>query len=270
MSILKENEWEKINQIIIKINDSNNITKLKKVFLQEVRKLIYFDLGDYCMCKITGHEAVNLIDPVVVSKYPKVFEQLFNLTYERQFGQADYTKWIVFNKDSMVYKESELISLEARQKSTYFQNYLKPTKLTNVIGMTVCDNGVCLGVVSLYRTDKHGDYTERDKYILEQLRPHLNSKMISNLNAEQRELGNKHDKVNSLYSRKYGLTKREVQILIMVSQGKGYKDIAESIFISVNTVKKHMTSIFVKFHVKNRVQLINFLIQNEKDIFIRS
>jgi two-component system NarL family response regulator len=52
------------------------------------------------------------------------------------------------------------------------------------------------------------------------------------------------------------LTDREKQVLAMMAQGKTNKEIGESLFISENTVKVHMSRILAKLHVRNRQQAV--------------
>jgi DNA-binding CsgD family transcriptional regulator len=52
------------------------------------------------------------------------------------------------------------------------------------------------------------------------------------------------------------LTPRECELVKLVLQGKSNSDIERSLFISVHTVKNHLTSIYLKLGVKNRMQLV--------------
>jgi DNA-binding NarL/FixJ family response regulator len=54
-----------------------------------------------------------------------------------------------------------------------------------------------------------------------------------------------------------GLSKRENEILQYLSQGLLYKEIAAALFISSETVRKHVYHIYEKLHVGNRVEAIN-------------
>jgi len=54
----------------------------------------------------------------------------------------------------------------------------------------------------------------------------------------------------------YGLTKREKEIIIQAEKGISNKEIAQALFISELTVKKHLSNIFSKLDVKNRQSLI--------------
>lgn len=54
-----------------------------------------------------------------------------------------------------------------------------------------------------------------------------------------------------------GLSKRESQILNLLSKGLLYKEIADQLGISVSTVRQHIHKIYEKLHVQNRTEAIN-------------
>jgi len=54
----------------------------------------------------------------------------------------------------------------------------------------------------------------------------------------------------------YGLSKRETEILEQIDLGKSNQEIADDLFISISTVKTHISNLFSKLDVKNRVQAI--------------
>ena len=53
------------------------------------------------------------------------------------------------------------------------------------------------------------------------------------------------------------LSNRENEILQLLAQGMLYKEIAARLFISQETVRKHVYHIYEKMHVNNRVEAIN-------------
>ena len=53
--------------------------------------------------------------------------------------------------------------------------------------------------------------------------------------------------------KEFKLTKREVVVLKLISMGCSNRQIAARLFISEQTVKKHMRNIFTKLEVSNRV-----------------
>lgn len=53
------------------------------------------------------------------------------------------------------------------------------------------------------------------------------------------------------------LSNREMEILEMLSKGLVYKEIADQLSISSETVRKHVYNIYNKLHVSNRVEAVN-------------
>jgi len=55
---------------------------------------------------------------------------------------------------------------------------------------------------------------------------------------------------------RYGLSDRETQVLALVLRGRLNKEIAAELFVSTETVKKHLYNIFRKTSVRSRLQLL--------------
>jgi DNA-binding NarL/FixJ family response regulator len=53
------------------------------------------------------------------------------------------------------------------------------------------------------------------------------------------------------------LSRREKEILESLSRGLLYKEISDALFISTETVRKHVYHIYEKLHVNNRVEAVN-------------
>lgn len=62
-----------------------------------------------------------------------------------------------------------------------------------------------------------------------------------------------------LFSDKFGISRRETEVMELICKGMTNQEISDSLFISVQTVKDHIHRIFLKTGVKNRVQLTNLL-----------
>jgi DNA-binding NarL/FixJ family response regulator len=52
------------------------------------------------------------------------------------------------------------------------------------------------------------------------------------------------------------LTEREEEILSLVAQGKGNQEIAKELFVSLKTVRNHVSNIFLKLQVADRAQAV--------------
>jgi DNA-binding NarL/FixJ family response regulator len=55
------------------------------------------------------------------------------------------------------------------------------------------------------------------------------------------------------------LTEREDEILRLIAKGARDREIAEQLFISESTVKKHVQNVLRKLHARNRVEAVSYL-----------
>lgn len=58
------------------------------------------------------------------------------------------------------------------------------------------------------------------------------------------------------------LSDRESEVANLVSKGKSNAEIASELFISINTVKKHITNILSKLSLKDRMQITIHILEN--------
>lgn len=71
--------------------------------------------------------------------------------------------------------------------------------------------------------------------------------------------------VESFQKKQIGsLTDKENQVLDLLSDGKTYASIAETLNLSINTIKFHVRNIYEKLHVSNKNELID-LIKNKSN-----
>jgi LuxR family maltose regulon positive regulatory protein len=52
------------------------------------------------------------------------------------------------------------------------------------------------------------------------------------------------------------LTRRETEVLVLLSQNLSYKEIAAQLVITLNTVKKHASPVYAKLGVNNRADAL--------------
>ncbi|MBW2369706.1 MAG: hypothetical protein JRH15_17685 [Deltaproteobacteria bacterium] len=61
--------------------------------------------------------------------------------------------------------------------------------------------------------------------------------------------------------KRYGVTRREVDVIDLVYQGFKHSEIAEKLFISKYTVNSHIASIYEKLGVHNRTRLLHLIVE---------
>ena len=63
-------------------------------------------------------------------------------------------------------------------------------------------------------------------------------------------------KIDETIFKNTGITKREHEVLQLMANGYSNQEIADRLFVSLNTIKTHSSSLFVKLDVKRRTQAI--------------
>ncbi|NLK43491.1 MAG: response regulator transcription factor [Tissierellia bacterium] len=71
-----------------------------------------------------------------------------------------------------------------------------------------------------------------------------------------------HTSVDKSIEQINSLTNREYEVLILIAEGLNNKDIAERLYISEKTVKNHVSNIFKKLDLNDRVQAAIFAYKN--------
>lgn len=141
------------------------------------------------------------------------------------------------------------------------QNFKTQRKKINVLVLTVHNEveylmkAVDIGVNGYILKDSESaelkkaifSVADGETYIQPSLIPTLNSKMI--------EKNKDEGKIDSL-------TKRELEVLKLLSVGMFNKEVAEKLSISERTVKNHISNIFKKLEVTDRTQAAVFAIRN--------
>ena len=65
-----------------------------------------------------------------------------------------------------------------------------------------------------------------------------------------------HGEKNNEEAKRLGLSQRELEVLELMSAGLSNQEIADKLFVSLNTIKTHSAKIFEKMNVKRRTQAV--------------
>ncbi len=62
--------------------------------------------------------------------------------------------------------------------------------------------------------------------------------------------------LNKSAAKKYQLSDRELEVLQLLADGLSNQEIADKLFVSLNTTKTHLSNLYSKLHVKRRTQAV--------------
>jgi len=62
--------------------------------------------------------------------------------------------------------------------------------------------------------------------------------------------------LNEFELQRLGISKRELEVLELISRGLSNQQIADTLFVSLNTIKTHSSNLFLKLDVNRRTQAV--------------
>ncbi len=251
MPFLTEYEWMLLNEITYKIHAVEHSSAMRRQFLELLRMLIPYNHASFYLA--SREEDRVLSDPVTVNI------PLEKLKEYEEYEDIDYTRWIFTSGKNMAYRETDLFSKTERESSRFYREFYCKHDIHYSAQLSLAFHEQFLGIVSLYRPRGEEDFTEKDVFILEQLKEHLSLRLFHDRHSDPFLTPETTAPAGpDLPSERFDLTAREIEILSLILNGLSNQDIAERLFISEHTVKKHLINIYKKLRVKNRMQLLKF------------
>lgn len=284
-------KWKEVDEVIKEIS-TKNITLLnsettlfyynviatlqmkEKNFLEAEKTLNHaIELGKRDNPKHVAAVYIKLIDLAELKKDISMAEKAFDnaVFYSKKYKMLIYEKFVYYimshfyaemkdyekayiNQEigvSLTYKYSTntfngkltILDKELLDKRKNIEiNYEKKIRyllLTCLIGTIA----FLIVVIKLYYSNK-----EKNRFIQRE-----NTRMRIELENLMKESNDKGDKL--LQIENYNLTERQTDIINLVKQGKTNKEIGEKLFISENTVKYHLKTIYKVLGIENRLEL---------------
>ena len=247
--MLKEFEWKRISEILLQLYKQESAAAIGTAFLKSIQSLIRHNQSNFRVFDpVSGHEFLG--DAVFMGiddeKVPSFYE---NVSIEKDYLSNYYTY-----DSSLVYCDTDVLSQEIREKTDFYRNYLLPQKVPYVCGIIIIQDGNLMGIANLFRSREWGDFTEKECYILEILKPHLTNLLIKSIKNKDNSLFNQNlidERLNKL-----PITAREREITNLILKGNSNADIAGGLGVSLSTVKKHIYNIFLKLNINSKLELI--------------
>lgn len=244
-------EWKKLDDIIFLINSTSSVKTIQEEVLSELYPLVPYESASFYLPDDTHN--TNLIGSPVV----KNWDQQGIQDYLEYFQKVDYALWVFRLRESLVYRDTDLVQDSLRQKTEFYNDFLRSKGLYYAGGISIIHNQILCGALTLFRSKKSDDFSSKEMDILSHLKRHLGNRMYQLLYTQTGALSS--PVIQHLESTEHGLTNRERQIAELIYQGLDTVQIATVLYISPKTVKKHLDNLFKKVNIHSRVELVKIL-----------
>ena len=166
-------------------------------------------------------------------------------------GPCPITDYRVRTGDLSAIRMSDVIGRLRYRESPFYREYFQPVGLDHVLDLGLStDRGRYRSIV-LIRGRDDANFSERDRAVLELLRPHLRAREAR---ADLERRAHDPDRITGSDAgpTTTSLTAREREILRLVREGKTNTEIAGELWVSPSTVKKHLENVYNKLGVASR------------------
>jgi DNA-binding CsgD family transcriptional regulator len=136
-------------------------------------------------------------------------------------------------------KLSDFVSVGRLRRSRVYALWFRPQGIQHELNVAIPSPPWHTKTFLFDRAPGSPDFTERDRLVLDLLQPHLARLWRRALPGSVSHTG-------------LGLTSRELQVLAWVARGKTNREIAETLWITPATVRKHLENIYAKLGVRTR------------------
>jgi DNA-binding CsgD family transcriptional regulator len=141
---------------------------------------------------------------------------------------------------------SDVISVRKLVNSRVYADWFRPAGIAAELEAGIARSRALTRNFILDRA--HGDFSARDRAVLELVRPHL-ARIEETTRLRAAASAYEPDELDRL-------TAREAEILELVATGLTNAAIAERLWISPGTVKKHLDNVYAKLGVANRTAAV--------------
>lgn len=250
-SKLRANLWQYIVEFLTKTTFITTLDEYGYTILNEISSYIPYDaahLISYDNKQIMDFKKINISDKAIED-------------YNNYYQQKDIIKARFFNERNAS-KSSLIIDYREWRKTEFFNDFLLPNKFYYLCGIDIHHNNYLLATLTLIRSKKSKDFTTTDLLFLNRIATCIGNHLYLLKELTYNSANNLTFKeIQKERIRSLELTPREIEIARLVKSGLTNKEISSQLFISKNTVKKHLQNIYNKCDVSNKVSLVSKLHQ---------
>lgn len=245
---LLQRDYEFILDTVYRVNMTDSVELYALEALDCICTLIPCDQGTF----FPFDEERGFYGAYSVGDKPLLFDEFLAGGFENE----TIFKFMSVKTHPYAFRDSDLIPEEVLLGSRLYneiyanQGIHWPLRIELIYG-----NGL-IGQFALFNRKETGDFSSKDVHIGNLLASHLTLK-LHELQCAESGSGLPGSSIAGLS--KYGLTQRETEVIGLISAGMLDVEIAEKLFISVSTVKKHVYNSYAKIGVNNRTQLMALL-----------
>ena len=244
-----------LSNIINKIQSETDNDEFRRRVLDIITVIIPCDQASFYTTAEANGKIVLEDDPILCN----IAEDIID-SYKNKYVYMDYVIWLIENTKEIVFRETDLLEDSLRLNTEYYKELYSQIGIQYSLQACLYYSGKMIGLITLFRKKESGDFSDDDVFWLELLQTHISRKLYEIKHGREhiKEGIKASDKENAMLSKQEDMkmTSREQEIVNYILEGYTNEELAEELYISVNTVKKHLANIYLKLGIKSRWELL--------------
>lgn len=250
--MLTENEWNTINNILLELYTIDNLDSFAQRIMKLIRMLISYNKGWFLLLNDT--QKIQREKSYFIGFEKSVQDKYIDIYYDEDYLQYIYG----FTSETSVYKDTDILASDIREKTDFYINFLQPEDIVFGCGIILVRSSEITGIFNLFRDKKSDDFNDKEIYILNILKKHIENILYTVTNANSVKMLSGRNITG--FADLYGFTTRETDVFSLLYKGFSNQEISDTLIISVSTVKKHIYNIYTKTGVSSRGQLMSLFL----------
>ncbi len=244
-------DWAAVNELALWLHGQGDLMSLRDGIVERVGELVPHSATMFDLCRMRDGR-MEFFSPA-----SRGIQQEWLEEYYRTYASQDYTTWSFSTESAITYRDFDLISPALRDASPIYRGWMEPQGLYFGMGCTIVANKTMYGTLTLFRGRDEGNFTDAEVASLRELMRHL---CVHFGTTWPRGLGGSGSAGGIVDGA--GMTSREEEVCALLAAGRTNRQIAQELYISESTAKKHVNAIYRKLGVRNRVELARVLLED--------
>ena len=248
---LHEMEWQFAFEAVLHLNSCTSLSEFAELVLDRVATMIPCEksvfLAQGPLSKIAAFALRGFDDSQAESIISEDFDVLV------------HPLSVAASHELKTERDSSFLPRNLADESPTYRRLSHEFEIEYALRTFLVENRNSLGYIALFRTSTDIDFDAKNQKVMELLSPHISQKLSALLLAQEGSLPYCGLQISESLIAKYHLSKREAEIAAMIGSSMSDAELAESLYISVSTLKKHLVNIYRKVGVNSRMKLLNRL-----------
>ncbi|MFD1738056.1 LuxR C-terminal-related transcriptional regulator [Bacillus salitolerans] len=234
-----------VKEILLQLDEQDSVDEFRHQTLSLLDRHFGLDRSIFWLC----NEGGEITAPVIRNIKEGAFSQYVNGYQEQDMLLPHKVKDLLLK--SRVLRIHDITTSKDYENSRYFNEFMVPNDCYHEMGVYLISRNQLIAGISFVGGKKHSAFGDRSAELLDVLSCFISSKLHYLLQYET------HRDSTLPIDFPAHFTPKEKEICSLLKMGLTNKQMADQLFVSTSTIKKHLQNMYTKMGVSSRTKLLH-------------